>query len=147
MMGVQTSFARVEQIADQVGANAALRLTSFFGGTGRRLYVPLVATPNHLLEKIVGREAFVNLVAAFGGESLWLPLIDINPLRNAGRVWLLRESNLSDVQIGNLLGISKQRVGQIVASLRLDGFADLAATLEEPEASEPELSEGDHQNV
>ena len=51
------------------------------------------------------------------------------PLRNAGRVWLLRQSNLSNAQIGNLLGLSKQRVGQIVKSLTLEGFTDLADEL------------------
>jgi DNA-directed RNA polymerase specialized sigma subunit len=45
-------------------------------------------------------------------------------------VYLLRQSELSNNQIGNLLGLSKQRVQQINAALRLDGFFDLAAELE-----------------
>lgn len=125
-----SSFQQVERIADQIGANAALKLSAFFGGTGRVCYIPVEATTGHVLEKIIGEEAFRNIVAAFAGETLWLPMVDLTPLRNAGRIWMLRESELSNGQIANLLGISRARVGQIVAALRLDGFADLAAELE-----------------
>jgi hypothetical protein len=125
-----SSFVQVERIADQIGANAALKLAAFYGGTGKQVYIPTQPTTGHVLEKIVGEEAFKNLVAAFAGETLWLPLVDLTALRNAGRVWMLRESELSNGQIANLLGISRARVGQIVAALRLDGFADLAAELE-----------------
>lgn len=125
-----TSFQQIEKIANQIGTSAALRLAAFWGGTGRQLYVPLEATPGHLIEKVIGPEAFGFLVQAYGGENLWLPQVDLEPLRNAGRVYLLRQSELSNNQIGNLLGLSKQRVQQINAALRLDGFFDLAAELE-----------------
>lgn len=131
-----SSYLQVERIADQIGANAALKLTAFYGGTGRNCYVPTDPVNGHVLEKIIGPEAFKNLVAAFGGESIWLPLVDLTPLRNAGRIWMLRESELSNAQIANLLGISKARVGQITAALRLDGFADLAEQLETTEAGQ-----------
>ncbi len=130
-MGI-SSFMQVERIADQIGAHAALQLTGFFGGTGRRVYIPVEATPGHLIEKIIGPEAFTNLVAAFAGENIWLPLLDLAHLRNAGRIWMLRQSELSNAQIGNLLGISTARVGQIIATLRLNDFADLAEILEKP---------------
>ena len=131
-MAIQTSFARVEQIADQVGAAAALKLCAFWGGNGRRLYVPTTPLDGHLLEKIIGREAFINLVQAYPGEALWLPRVDLLPLQMAGRCWLLRDSEYSQNQIANLLGISPARVSQILKTLKLEGFADLAATLEEP---------------
>ncbi len=127
---MSASFQQIEKISLAVGTSAALRLAAFFGGTGKNLYVPLEATPGHLIEKLIGAEAFGYLVEAFAGENVWMPAVDLAPLQAAGKVWMLRQSELSNSQIGNLLGLSKQRISQINAALRRDGFLDLAAELE-----------------
>ena len=67
-MAVQTNFKLMEKIADQIGAEAALRLCGFFGGQGRAVYVPLKPTQNHIIEKIIGPRAYADLCAAFPGE-------------------------------------------------------------------------------
>lgn len=132
-MAIGTAFDMVERIADEIGASAALRLTSFYGGTGRQVYVPVEPTPGHVIEKIIGPRAFDDLCKAFGGRSVPVPLLDLTPLRNAGRVWMLRDSSLSPGQMANLLGMSKQRISQILSQLRLEDFGSLAEALREEE--------------
>ena len=133
-MAVQTNFKLMEKIADQIGAEAALRLCGFFGGQGRAVYVPLKPTQNHIIEKIIGPRAYADLCAAFPGESVPVPSIDLSPLRTAGKLWYLRDSGMSNGQLANLVGVSKVRVSQVLNQLRLEGFSDLASVLEEETA-------------
>jgi hypothetical protein len=130
-MAIQTNFRLMEHIADQIGAEAALRLCGFFGGRGRAVYVPVKPIPDHIIEKIIGPRAYADLCAAFPGESVPVPSIDLEPLRNAGRIWAVRDSGLSQGQLANLTGLSKQRIGQILAQLQLEGFDSLADVLSE----------------
>lgn len=123
------SFLQVERVADQIGAAASLRLHAFFGGTGRACYVPMQPTPGHILEKLLGAPAFADLCRAFGGQTLHVPMVDLSPLRNAGRVWFLSNKNLSQVAIAGLLDLSPGRVSQILKQLRLEGSAELAEEL------------------
>jgi len=128
-----STFKLLDRIAIEIGLEPTLQLAGFFGGQGRALYVPLKPTPGHVIEKVIGEQAFADLCMAFPGESVPVPQVDLTPLRNAGRVWWLRETGLSAPQIANLLGISKQRVGQIQTSLRLEGYPELASVLSEEE--------------
>ena len=53
-MPANTSFTQFERISDQIGGAAALRLHAFFSGIGGALYVPVEATPGHILERLLG---------------------------------------------------------------------------------------------
>lgn len=131
-----SAFKQFERISDQIGGEAALRLHAFFGGLGRSVYVPTESTPGHILERLLGRESFVDLVRAFSGQTLSIPALDIAPLRNAGRVWALTRKNVSQTLVAGLLDISPARVCQIVKSLELEGFGALADSIVESEGGE-----------
>lgn len=140
-MAVQTNFKLLEQIADQVGAEAALRLCAFFGGVGRALYVPVKPSRNHVIELIIGEQAFADLCAAFPGQSVPVPTIDIAPLRNAGKVWAARDSGVQPGLLAHLTGLSKQRIGQIMSELRLEGFGSLADVISQDDKQEVQQCE------
>ena len=94
-MPANTSFQQFERVSDQIGGAGALRLFAFFSSIGGALYVPQAATEGHILEKLLGRRAFLDLVAAFRGETLHVSRLDVEPLRNAARVWSLASKNIS----------------------------------------------------
>lgn len=124
-MPAATSFTQLESVADQIGAAGALRLFTFFGSLGGGLYVPVIVEDDHILSKLLGRKAFSDLVAAFGGQTLHCTRLDLGPLRTAARVWALSKRNLSNQMIAGLLGITAARVSQISRQLREEGFGDL----------------------
>lgn len=117
-----STFKLFENVSDQIGGEAALKLHAFFGGTTKALYVPVAAAKDHVIAKIIGQEAFENLVAAFAGQTLPIQPLHISPLRNAGRVWALSKNNVSRQTISGLLGISTHRVWQIKNQLAGGGF-------------------------
>ena len=124
-MPANTSFTQFERISDQIRGAAALRLHAFFSGIGGALYVPVEATPGHILERLLGRKAFLDIVQAFKGETLHVNRLDLEPLKNAARVWALSSKNISRQTTAGLLGITPARVGQIIAQLNEEGFGGL----------------------
>jgi len=124
-MTASTSFQQFQRVSDQVGGAAALRLHAFFGGLGGSVYVPEQATEGHILEKLLGRKAFIDLVAAYRGQTLHVARLNLEPLRNAGRIWALHRQNISRTNIAGLLSVTQARVGQVLKQLEADGFGDL----------------------
>lgn len=124
-MSIASSFAAFESICDIVGGQAALRLCAFYGPSTGRAYVPNQPTGGHPIEKLIGRKAFVELVHARGGDTLFLPRLDLAAIGNAGKVWSLSRQNISKHQIATLLGLTPTRVSQICKALAADGYGDL----------------------
>lgn len=114
-----TSFQQFERLAEVCGAESALRLCSFAGGAGpRRLYVPVDADSPHILRRVMGSRGFARLVQAHGGENIAVPVLDTNGLRTAGKVHALLRAGLSRQAIANAIGITPQRVNQLVIEFR-----------------------------
>jgi len=124
-MTASTSFQQFQRVSDQVGGAAALRIHAFFGGLGGSLYIPEQATEGHILEKLLGRSAFIRLVAAYRGQTLPVARLNLDPLRNAGKIWALHRQNVSKTTIAGLLGVTKARVSQVLQQLQEDGFGEL----------------------
>ncbi len=128
-----TSHKTLAAYADVIGFESTVALAGFFGGSGVNLYVPSAAEPDHLISKLIGLEAFSKLVDTYGGQRLPIPALDLGALRNAGRVWELRQRNVSCKASANLLGLTAERVRQISEQLRREGFFDLATETENEE--------------
>lgn len=136
-MSISYSFGQFSQIAEVIKGEAALKLVGFFGNR-KSIHIPARATPGHLIEKVIGQPAFAALVKEFGGETLPIPAVNLEPLQLAGRVHLLRDSGLSARRMAALLGFSHAHIASILATLKREGFDDLAAVLEEESTGELE---------
>jgi len=90
----------VQQIADVIGRDAALRLVNRLPRSyaGRRqsgipmLYVPRLLSPDHSLVQLIGFPAAQKLVRAFGGEILY-PAACIDVVRHARNREIVRLLN------------------------------------------------------
>jgi len=132
-MAMDTNMRNLERYAEKIGMSATVALSAFFGGHGRALHVPLTADPKHIICKVIGEEAFTLLVAAYGGQRLAIPMLDTAAMKNAGRVWMLRQRNISATATAALVGLTPERVRQITEQLRREGFFELAGDIAEPE--------------
>lgn len=128
-MAFSSDFVQVGRIADAIGVPAALTLCGFYGKSGQRLPIPLKATADHVLNNLIGIEAFQRLVDAFGGQPLPVPEVDLVPLRRAGMVYRLSRRSVPVSDIAQAAGINPRTVSQIKARLRLEGFPALADDL------------------
>lgn len=128
-MAFSTDFIQADRLASVIGLPATLTLCGFFGKSGQRVYVPIETTPDHILQKLIGTEAFKKLVATHAGECLAIPEVDLTTLRRAGMVYRLsrREIPVSDIALAT--GCNPRTVHLIRAALRLEGFSDLADSL------------------
>jgi len=124
-MSIASSFAAFESISDIIGGQAALRICAFWGNSTGRVYVPREPTSGHPIEKLIGRKAYVELVHAAGGTTLFTPRLDLSAISNAGKVWSLSQRNISKQQTATLLGLTPTRVGQICKALEAEGYGNL----------------------
>lgn len=62
-----------EDLGAAIGFTNTLLICGVFGG--KTLYVPEVVSTDHRLEKLIGHQAFVALVAEWGGETLTVPAL------------------------------------------------------------------------
>lgn len=104
----QESLKTFDDLANSVGAVPALILCSFFAGTS--IYVPDIPPPNHLVEKVIGADAFMYLCRSHGSQTVNIPALELTSIRRAGRVHQLQKLGVSDGLAANLLGISKKQI-------------------------------------
>ncbi|QRM19710.1 hypothetical protein GBK02_10000 [Dechloromonas sp. TW-R-39-2] len=140
-MAIKTNFKTASRICDVIGLPGTMAMCGFFGKAGQRVYIPTTAKPEHLLKKLVGEHDFNRLVDAFGGEYLEVPEVDLSALRRAGIIYRLSNRGVPVHDIAHLVGAAPRSVKAIRAELRLEGFTDLADTLQVEEITE---SEGGH---
>lgn len=126
-MTLSATFRAFERLSDQIGGEAALKLVAWYGATHGRVAVPNHPREGHVLERLLGRKAFCDLVRAFGGETIYTPRVDLSAIQTAAKVWSLTKLNVSRQHTASLLGISAARVGQIVNGLNQEGWGDLEA--------------------
>lgn len=119
------SFQNFDRVSAAIGGGPALRLFSFYSALTDKCYVPEQATEGHILGRLLGRRAFIDLVANFRGESLPVSHLHTEPIKLAAKVWSLDNKNISRQNIAGLLGVTPARVGQILGQLKADGFGDL----------------------
>ena len=63
---------QLQEIADVIGAEAAVRLAQVYGGQ-ERVYVPRTPRRDHPMVNVVGWEAFVKLCERYARERIVIP--------------------------------------------------------------------------
>ena len=104
----------VENIAKLIGAGAAARLISSFGGG--RVYIAKSPRSAEAIAQVIGGEAAARLGAIFGGERVWLPN-DAGHLTRR-RIRLMRQRGSSVARIARVMRLSERYVYKVLAELR-----------------------------
>ncbi|MCB1889070.1 MAG: hypothetical protein KDH20_15795 [Rhodocyclaceae bacterium] len=102
----------LQRVCDLVGFDATCELAGWLGG--RTLYVPDVATPEHVIAQLIGFDEFVRLVSGFGGETVTLPNGDayFRARRNREVVGLLADG-YGEMHVANRFRITSAQVRNI----------------------------------
>jgi hypothetical protein len=109
------SHKTFDELSNSIGAVPALKLCSFFHGTS--LYVPQKWVHGHIIEKLIGREAFDYLIRGHGNETINIPELEMLDLRRAGRLHQLLKLGCSDTLAAQLIGVSKRQIHNIKTQL------------------------------
>lgn len=112
------SGQQFERISNEIGGAGALALCAFAGHRGQ-VYVPQNEDDKHVFSRVLGKKAFRDLVAAFGGEYIQLPDIEasITPLRRVGLVHDFRTAGTPTRLIAASLRCTRQNVARILRDL------------------------------
>lgn len=132
------SMKIIAEIAEVVGTSNAIKLAAFFGGAGQVIYVPKTADDKqHILAKFLGTDGFELLCKRYSGQRLRIPNLEVEHIRKAGKVWLLKNNNVSTHAIAKIIGICPEHVRRISAALKSDGYFEFC----------DEMENGGHQDV
>ena len=104
----------IENIAKLIGAGAAARLISTFGGG--RVYIAKAPGSGDAIAHVIGGEAAARLGAIFGGERVWFPN-DAGHLTRR-RITLMRQRGSSVARIARVLRLSERYVYKVLAEFR-----------------------------
>ncbi|KON79404.1 hypothetical protein PA01_12750 [Azoarcus sp. PA01] len=102
----------LQQICEVIGFEATCEMSGWLGG--RSLYVPDIAHPNHVIAQLLGRDAFAELVAVFGGQTIDLPAGDIYMRARRNReVTTLLSDGYSERYVANRFRMTTSNVRSI----------------------------------
>lgn len=125
-MSVDQGVKVFERLAEAVGPGAALKICAFYGQGPCSLYVPESLPKTHRLSNLIGEEAFLWLIASFGGQTIFVPRLScLDTLRRAGAIAKLTLHGVPASVIADSVNLSERRVKDIADQLRLEGFSGL----------------------
>lgn len=125
-MSIDFDLKTFERVSREVGGSNALLLCAFFGHGSKTFYVPNSPVDRHRLERLLGRDSFLYMIEAFGGETLQVPSLDcLKPIRAAGMISALARYKVPDRLMASACKVTPRRIAQIRAQLSLDGFPNL----------------------
>lgn len=118
----------LEDIGAEIGYTATTALVDWFGGAN--LHVPLEATEDHPIAKVIGMPAFKRLVAMFDGTGLerliWISMEYHRELDRRDRmIAVLYEMGLGSKQIANIALMSERTVQVVRARVEELGLLPL----------------------
>lgn len=121
---MQRPHSILEDISAEIGFTATSALVAWFGGAN--LYVPEKMDPDHPLARTIGEPAMRRLVAAWGGETLWIPINHAYEIDKRSREAAnLLARGMGSKAVSQALGISERRVQQLRAKLEANGMLPL----------------------
>lgn len=129
---MQKAHGMFEDVAAEIGYTAATLLVDWFGGIGQ-LYVPIEATQEHPIAKVIGMPAMQRLVKMFEGSTpaerfVWLNQNEQRDIARRDRlIAALIYLGLGAKQIGVLTGMSERHV--FAARLRVEQLGILPMIL------------------
>ncbi len=106
-----------KQLVKDIGFDAALRIIAAWGG--RTLYIPGKVDPHHLICKVIGIEAFEKLESIYGSQTITVPKLNLKHIKLEVDAVTLVSKGLSMREAAHVLGVSKERVKQIVGKHRV----------------------------
>ena len=114
----------VQEIADVIGRESALKLIGSAKGAGRRswrvnIYVPARLSPDHQLVRILGWHSAYRLCRYFGGEILQPSSCSFieRAFRNQS-IMTMNDAGRTTSEISHDLGISCRTVRHVIASAK-----------------------------
>ncbi|MDP2785046.1 MAG: hypothetical protein Q8O38_10720 [Sulfurimicrobium sp.] len=103
----------MEIICQRIGWAATNALALHYAE--QRVYVPLLADPQHHLSKRLGERAFIALVELYGGNTIPIPACsDAQRIGMTRAAIRLRKADFSAWNIGRFLGVSERQVRNLV---------------------------------
>lgn len=107
-------------LAAAIGPDGALALVAFCDGQPT-LYVPGCYRAGHLLERLLGEDGFLRMIAAYGGETVCIPQARMDAERRLGAVYRGMRAGKTTGQIADQLGVTYRRVRQLETAIRGSG--------------------------
>lgn len=121
---MQRPHGILEDLGAEIGYTATSAVVAWFGGGN--LYVPATTSEDHPLARTIGMPAFRRLVAAWGGETLWIPINHAHEIDKRSREAAnLLNRGMGSKKVAQVLGISERRVQQLRARLEQTGLLPL----------------------
>lgn len=111
---MQIKNTTLDDLSALIGFSATVRFAMWFGNRDHKLWVPTLASEDHVIAKLVGVPAMSRLVEEFGGEHLSVP--SLHGVFVEGRNALIRDRFLAGVgsrEISLETGLTERRVQQI----------------------------------
>lgn len=126
-MNIGDSNGFLEDVAGELGYTATCLLVDWFGGG--TLYVPQSSDDdNHPIAKVIGKPAFVRLVASCGGETIKLPLdLRRETTRRNKLIGALIAKGVGTKRIARIAMLTERQVMSIRAELEDAGLLPLLA--------------------
>lgn len=115
-MIVHDGMNQMRQLVEIIGLESALRIVAAWGGS--TLYVPATCDPDHLIAKIVGLDAAEDLERHFGSQTIDVPKLNLKHIKLEVDAVKLVDKGFSTREAAHILGVSKERVKQIVGKHR-----------------------------
>lgn len=124
----------LEDISAVVGLTATLRLSAWFGDGTSNCYVPRLAEPGQLIERLIGMPAAKALSKEWGGDHLAIPrLRDYEDDMRKKAIGRMFEKGFGSREIAAHLRISERRVQQICRELEVAGLIAIVGPLKAEE--------------
>ncbi len=112
----------LDDIASVVGYSATQRIRTWFAG--ENLYIPVEATDESFLSRLLGLDIASRLSAEWPGEHIPVPLNlrERDPDHWRSRIWRFVRDGMDTRDIAEQLSITERRVQQIVRELEQVGI-------------------------
>lgn len=110
----------LRRLAEVIGPAAAVRLADAYGGV-EDLRIPKTARPDHDLAKVLTRDEFEALCAAYGGERLDIPKGVYKDLKKTA----IMDAAGSNREVALRLKVTQRYVRRVRAEVRRDQDPDL----------------------
>lgn len=112
----------LEDISAEIGFNATMALAGWFGGNSIR--IPIEASPNNEIAKVIGYLPFSRLVSAYAGQHIHIPKGEMATaiFRRRRQVRDLLRSGKSAQQTAETVGVTVTWIFAIRRDLELAGL-------------------------
>lgn len=109
-----TAFLR---LSDAIGPVPALVFCAF-ASAAKTFYVPETYIAGHILERLLGEDSFLKMIANFGGETIMIPAMRLDEIRHLGLVYRMSKRGYTAQQIEQGSGLAYRNIRLIQAKIK-----------------------------